>query len=92
MATLLKATGEQISIVGSDPTSAEIPLADLQCLVGGYIELVRLDGGRFLCCNEDAKNGPHIKNNAATLMVRDWLAEWDYIAGDALVLEPGEVR
>lgn len=91
MATLLKATGEQISIVGSDPTSAEIPLADLQCLVGGYIELVRLSGGRFLCINEDAKSAPHIKNSAATRMTRDCLAEWDYIAGDAIVLEPGEI-
>ena len=41
--------------------------------------------------NEEAKLKEHEVNEVATMMVRGLIADNDYIAGDAVLLEKGEI-
>ena len=68
---------------------------ELQSIVGGNIELVRLGGGNVMVINEEAKGmmGTVI-NVSATRIAREHQAIWahDCIVGDALVCPSQMVR
>jgi hypothetical protein len=61
-------------------------LAELQALVGGYIEMVFLNDGRIMVVNEEGKIDGLPVNVRATEIIRRCGRE-DAIVGDALVCE-----
>lgn len=68
----------------------ELSLKDMQQMVGGYIEMVRLSNGKqALIINEEGKLKGLPTNPTATLLVADVLREQDYIVGDAILAEIG---
>lgn len=73
----------------------DFTLRELQSIVGGYIELVRLGNDNVMVINEEAKGmmGTVI-NVSATRIAREHQAIWahDCIVGDALVCPSQMVR
>jgi hypothetical protein len=63
-------------------------LAELQAVVGGYIEAVRLQDGSWMFVNEDGKRLQLPLNRSATLLAQTWgfLPPWDQIVGDVIVM------
>tara|TARA_R110000850_G_scaffold37153_13_gene97757 strand:+ start:1186 stop:1506 length:321 start_codon:yes stop_codon:yes gene_type:complete len=94
VATLIKSSSA-ISDIGfpviHSNGKTELELSELQALVGGYIETIPLHNGRTMVFNEEAKLKEHEVNEVATMMVRGLIADNDYIAGDAVLLEKGEI-
>lgn len=63
-------------------------LTELQCLVGGYIEIVQLGGGEVMVVRADGKMCQDAEiNHSATRIARERQAIWahDCIVGNALV-------
>lgn len=89
MATLIKSTGEQMTI--SPANGKKFTLEELQELVSGFIERIDLENGKAMYVNEDGKALQLERNFAATLSLkRRGCLESDYIAGDAVVLDYSE--
>lgn len=89
MAQLIKATGP----IGA--RAAEVhprngrafTLPELQRYVGGYIEALRLLGGKIMWLNEDGKSLNLPRNTVATSLAHAFsgIAETDYIVGDVVI-------
>lgn len=80
MATLIRATGEQITV--KPASGGKFTLEELQGFVSGFIERIDLENGKAL----------QMKRNIATtvcLQQRGCL-QGDYIAGDAVILDYSE--
>ena len=87
MATLYKTTGE---IVEVKPEGKTFTLAELQKLVGGYIELVHTHDGKDMYINEEGKlQMKHAFNLRATELYAN--NHVDVIVGDAVVCEYDEI-
>jgi hypothetical protein len=65
-------------------------LDELQALVGGYIEGLRVPGGHWLMINEDGKRLQLPYNDAATTLMRALLRPDDVIVGPAVLCTPLE--
>lgn len=90
MAVLLRADGSSRAII---PTrGAAFPLAELQAMVGGYIQAVPLPDGRYLVCNEDGKRLGLPVNETATraLHAAGGLPD-DRVVGDVLIASTEEL-
>jgi hypothetical protein len=90
MATLLTATGERREILPAAGEGCSFTLAELQALVGGYIEALRAPGGHWLFINEDGKRLDLPVNRLASILLRHRLRPDDYIVGDAVLCSPEE--
>lgn len=78
MATLITVDGESSEVVATE-------LAEMQALVGGYIEMVTFSDGSLMVCNEEGKNNELPRNNVATEIFRlKQRGTQDWIAGDAI--------
>lgn len=89
MATLLKTTGEQVTV--SPANGKKFTLEELQGFVSGYIERIDLENGKAMYINEDGKALQLESNFAATLSLkRRGCLDSDYIAGDAVILDYSE--
>lgn len=91
MATLIKADGGREKLVPAN--GKKFKLEEMQKAVGGYLEKVRLapgNGHRHLFCNEEGKLKKLRYNVEATRLMDPAHMRGDYIAGDALLCEPGE--
>lgn len=64
-------------------------LAELQAMVGGYIEVIPLSEGRLMALNEDGKLRGLPVNREATAVALPFLGAGDFIVGDALVCDEG---
>lgn len=62
-------------------------LAELQKIVGGYIQIINLRDGSAIVCDEEGKYKDYKINKEATNMAKDCLMPGDYIVGDVLVCE-----
>lgn len=69
----------------------EFTLRELRGFVGGWIECLRLDGGRWMVVDEDGKLKGYVLNCLATDIYRDYYGGCDFIVGDALICEDGEI-
>lgn len=70
------------------PNGEHFTLTELQCLVGGHIEIVLLGGGEVMVIREDGKMCQDAEiNHSATRIAREHQAIWahDCIVGNALV-------
>jgi len=90
MATWIKTDGTTTEVHPKDGRA--FTLEELQAFVGGYIELVRIDGERNLWLNEEGKLDGLPLNVKATKLTHGIIAEWDFIVGDVLVATPEEFR
>lgn len=69
------------------PDAKTYSLEELQRVVGGYIEIVRLTAEVMMIVNEEGKvNGLPVNENA-TKLLRTCLLTDDFIVGDALVCD-----
>lgn len=90
MATILYTTGE---IKEVHPSNGQyFSCEELQTIVGGYIENVRIDDDRIMVLNEDGKHLSLSYNLQATLLVTPLLLRWDYIVGDVIVCSDNELE
>ena len=68
-------------------------LEEMQAAVGGYIEFIHLPDNEILVIDEEGKlKGKQLNWNATYLAhAHNAIYESDYIAGDALYCDPGEI-
>lgn len=79
MAELLCADGTTKTLNGP------LTLQNMQLLVGGYVEFVRIGGGQLLIVDEDGLGKQKPLNTAATVLYRGVPAHHDgIIVGDAI--------
>ena len=84
MATLITVDGESSEVQAT-------ALAEMQALVGGYIEMVTFPDGSLMICNEEGKNNELPRNNVATEIFRmKQRGTQDWIAGDAIFYSRAE--
>jgi len=84
MATLITVDGESSEVQAT-------ALAEMQMLVGGYIEMVTFSDGSLMVCNEEGKINELPRNNVATEIFRmKQRGTQDWIAGDAIFFSRAE--
>jgi len=87
MAKLIPTSGPVREVApGTGPT---FELIELQQIVGGYIEALRL-GALWLFLNEDGKRLNLPLNERATALMRGRIADDDWIVGDVILCSPTE--
>jgi len=86
MGLLLKADGTKNHVVPKNGKT--FSLKEMQGFVGGYIEMLQLQDGRIMWCNEEGKLKGLPVNSLATSACK----YFDTIVGDVLITEPGEVE
>lgn len=80
MATLIRATGEQMTV--KPASGGKFTLEELQGFVSGFIERIDLENGKALQMK---------RNIAATVCLQQrGCLQGDYIAGDAVILDYSE--
>lgn len=69
-------------------------LEELQQIVGGYIEILFFRDGRMMVMNEEGKLNGLQFNMKATRIAKENHLIWDndFIVGDVLLAEPGEIE
>ena len=90
MATLIPIDGQPREVTPADG-GPEFTLDELQALVGGYLEALRLDDAYWLVINEEGKLLDLPVNLRATALVRWRLPADDYIVGPAIVCTTAEM-
>lgn len=89
MATLIRATGEQMTV--KPASGGKFTLEELQGFVSGFIERIDLENGKAMYINEDGKALQMKCNIAATVCLQQrGCLQGDYIAGDAVILDYSE--
>jgi hypothetical protein len=91
VATIIPARGHLFDVQPANGRA--FTLADLQKIVGGYIEALRAPDGRLMFLNEDGKRLRLPLNPTATYLLRGRLRVDDYIVGDVVLcnaIEAGE--
>lgn len=90
MAEILRTTGEREPF---DLGAPDARLRTMQAAVGGYIEMIPLAGGAVLVLNEEGKlHGLPFNALATPLLHEAGGAPTDYVVGDALVCQRGELN
>lgn len=90
MATILKASGEELEVQPENGT--DFSLKECQTIVGGHLEMVPLADGRVMILNEEGKLDDLPVNLAATALYLEERAGYDEIVGDVLVCTNDEFR
>lgn len=89
MATLIRATGEQMTV--KTASGGKFTLEELQGFVSGFIERIDLQNGKAMYINEDGKAMQMKRNIEATVCFQQrGCLQGDYIAGDAVILDYSE--
>lgn len=84
MAKIIFSNGAEFDVVPKNGT--DFSLEELQGVVDGYIEIVRLRDGRIMVVNEEGRLRGLKHNGKASVMAAD------YIVGNVLVCDTGQVR
>ena len=87
---IYKANGEVIET--SPKNGTYYTLEELKEIVGGYIEIVRLNKNEIMVVNEDGKLNNLPYNKKATGLLRLRTNTDDFIVGDALVCDKDRIR
>lgn len=89
MATLYKTDGTEAEVTPKN--GKDFKLAELSEFVEGYIEIVRLKGGKILVINEEGKLEGLKRNAKATELYRRAYGDVDVIVGNALYCDTDQV-
>lgn len=85
MATILKSNGKRIET--SPKNGTDFSYEELKKIVGGYIEIVPLTGGKIMVVNEEGKLYHLPVNMQAT-----HLHGYEIIVGDVLICDKEQVK
>lgn len=88
MAKLILENGNTKTVTPENGKS--FSLEELQTLVGGYIQIINA-GEHIAVLNEEGKFCCR-KNNAATDLLRRYIFNGDWIAGDVVIANPEEIE
>lgn len=91
MAKIIKTDGTIVEVTPQNGT--DFQLEELQKIVGGYIEVLRLTDNEIMVANEEGKFCCAY-NHKATQIGKEYKAihKSDYICGDILICNDDEVR
>lgn len=91
MAKIIKTDGTIVEVTPQNGT--DFQLEELQKIVGGYIEVLRLTDNEIMVANEEGKFYCTY-NHKATQIAKEHEAIYknDYICGDVLICNDDEVR
>ncbi len=91
MATTIKTNGETMDVKPKNGT--DFSLEEMKEIVGGYIEVLFLEGGDLMVVNEDGKNlNLPINTEATKIIDGDMYYDGDVIVGDVLICERNQVK
>lgn len=88
MAMIIKPNGETKNVT---PNQDQFTHQELNKLVGGYIEVIRLNDEWFMVINEEGKlqNLPY--NTMATMLYQSYVSPYDCIVGNAVLVSSNEI-
>lgn len=91
MAKIIKTDGTIVEVTPQNGT--DFKLEELQKIVGGYIEVLRLTDNEIMVANEEGKFCCAY-NHEATQIAKEYetIYKNDYICGDVLICNDDEVR
>lgn len=90
MARLIKVDGTESDVTGTGK-KGKFTLKEMQALVGGYIEVVRLGGGAMMVVDEEGWIKDKPLNQKATMICAAF-GRTSSIAGDVIIMEyPREI-
>lgn len=91
MALLIRADGTRQEIAPA-AGGAAFQLVELQTMVGGYIQAIPMDTGRYFVCNEDGKRLNLPVNDVATRILHaiGGMPD-DFVVGDVLIATTAEM-
>lgn len=100
MATIYRTNGTEEHI---EPKNGKVfSLEELNAVVNGYIEIVRISNGKLMVVNEEGKCLQLPYNEKATEILRDdyrvnrfstaWRYASDFIVGDALLCDTDQIE
>lgn len=98
MAKYYKLTGETDAFIKYDVLDVEpnngrdFTLSELQGYVGGYIEIVQLNDGRYMVVNENGLNDGLPLNPLATAILQETTRDDNFIVGNVLICDPEQVK
>ena len=90
MAHIIKTNGQIIETKPKNGT--DFQLDELQAIVGGYIEVVNMRDGRLIVCDEEGKLKGKERNHKATDILHSVFNTTDFMVGDVLVCEEGQIK
>jgi len=79
-----------LKVDGTKQELTDTSLKGMQEAVGGYIEVIPTKNGQFMIFNEEGKWDNLPRNEKANEMVN--LFAGDYIVGDVIIAEAGEIE
>jgi len=81
-----------IKIDGSERDLYDVGLESLQQAVGGYIQIVPTNDGRWLVLDEEGKLKEKQVNRKGTELTRGIVDDSDFIVGDVVVANKDEIN
>lgn len=90
MAKIYKANGEVLDI--EPKNGKDFKLAELQEIVGGYIEIAQMKNNDIMVINEEGKLNDLPYNEKATEIYQRQVYFGDFIVGDVLVCKSKQVK
>ena len=90
MAKIYKANGEVLDI--EPKNGKDFKLAELQEIVGGYIEIAQMKNNDIMVINEEGKLNDLPYNEKATEIYQHQVYFGDFIVGDVLVCKSKQVK
>ncbi len=90
MAKLIKANGSEQEVHPANGKT--FTLEELQGYVGGYVELLKV-GTKDMYLNEEGKfkQAMNINRRATDLAIMAGITDGDFVVGDIVLCEPGEI-
>lgn len=88
MLTVIKVDGSMHTLI---PKNAKVSLQELQTAVGGYVEVVDLDK-KLLVIDEEGKLKCKRKNEKATVLFQEACGDRDFIVGDVILCDVGDIE
>lgn len=90
MAQIIKTNGETIDV--EPKNGKDFKLRELQAIVDGYIEIVRLPNDKIMVVNEEGKLRGLEPNVEATRIYYNVFGYTDIIVGDVLICDANQVE
>lgn len=90
MAQIIKTNGDIIHVEPKNHN--DFSLEELRNIVGGYIEILQLQGNKLIVVNEEGKLMGLDYNMVATEKFQETYGYGDYIVGDVLICDKNQIK